>query len=240
MDAQLERLARSRILFGHQSVGAGVMAGVARLVERERAPLRVVAVTSAADLAPGTLAHALVGVNGDPRSKLESFARLLGSGGPEGVDIALVKFCYADIEPGTDTASLFESYQRTLADLAASHPRTTFVHATAPLKIMQRGLRARAKRLLGRPAGTADNARRGDYNALVREAYEGREPIFDIARIESTAPGGETTSIVWGGRRVPVLVPAYTDDGGHLNAAGQERAARELVRVLASVVNSPG
>ena len=36
------------------------------------------------------------------------------------------------------------------------------------------------------------------------------------------------------GARVPVLVPAYSDDGGHLNRVGRLRAARQLVSVIAS------
>jgi len=237
--SDLERLARARIYFGHQSVGAGVMAGVARLVEREGAKsgsLRVVEASSAAGLAPGTFAHGLVGDNGDPHRKLASFARAVDAGGPEGLDLALVKLCYVDVTPGSDAAALFASYRAAIDDLAARHPKTRFVHATVPLRIRERGLRALAKRVLGRPAGAADNARREDYNALVRGAYEGREPIFDIARLESTAPSGEAAFLLWKGRRVPVLSPAYTYDGGHLNAAGEERAARALLAVLASAV----
>ena len=39
----------------------------------------------------------------------------------------------------------------------------------------------------------------------------------------------------WQGSVTPTMVPEYTDDGGHLNAAGSLRAARELISVLAAV-----
>ena len=32
----------------------------------------------------------------------------------------------------------------------------------------------------------------------------------------------------------PALVPAYTDDGGHLNHIGRLRAAKEFITVLAA------
>jgi len=31
----------------------------------------------------------------------------------------------------------------------------------------------------------------------------------------------------------PAMAPEYTDDGGHLNALGRARAAREFIAVLA-------
>jgi lysophospholipase L1-like esterase len=92
-----------------------------------------------------------------------------------------------------------------------------------------------AKRALGRvPSGTVENLRREQYNRLLREAYAGREPLFDLARIESTAPDGSPVRVQWKDMTAPVLYPAYTDDGGHLNAEGRRRAARELIAVLAS------
>jgi lysophospholipase L1-like esterase len=41
--------------------------------------------------------------------------------------------------------------------------------------------------------------------------------------------------VQWNGGSAPALTPAFTDDGGHLNAAGRLRAARELVSVLAGL-----
>jgi hypothetical protein len=159
----------------------------------------------------------------------------MAAGAAGGVDIALVKFCYVDIEAGTDVPALFAAYQSTLASLKARYPRTTFVHVTAPLTTVQGGLKAFVKRLLGRsPAGMAENARREEFNALLRQATSGKEPLFDLALAESTAPDGRTETFDWNGRPVPALVPAYTGDGGHLDGDGRHRAARLLVSVLAS------
>jgi lysophospholipase L1-like esterase len=85
----------------------------------------------------------------------------------------------------------------------------------------------------------AENARREEFNALMRQAYQGREPLFDLAAVESTAPDGAGAVVEWSGRSIPVLAEAYSEDGGHLNEAGRLRAARELVRVLARVASGP-
>jgi hypothetical protein len=114
------------------------------------------------------------------------------------------------------------------------------MHVTAPLTIAQGGLKAGLKKLLGRvPYGVAENRRREEFNALMRQAYQGKEPIFDLARIESTAPDGTAVTVDWEGTASPAMVAAYTDDGGHLNTAGKLRAARELVSALAAIPARP-
>src|SRR6185437_6302983 len=135
----------------------------------------------------------------------------------------------------TDAPALFARYQETIAELRARNPQTTFVHVTLPLTTAQTGWKALAKRLLGRaPYGTIENVRREQYNALLRRAYAGREPLFDLARVESTAPDGTLVTVAWEGSTAPAMARDYTDDGGHLNARGRDLAARELVRVLAA------
>ncbi len=56
--------------------------------------------------------------------------------------------------------------------------------------------------------------------------------MFDLARVESTDSSGRTVSANLGGKIVPMLAAEYTEDGGHLNAAGSWRAAVALVNVL--------
>jgi hypothetical protein len=231
----LEAVARLRVLFGHQSVGANVLEGVARLSASAGVPVRVSEVAGGAGAVPSPgLAHLYVGVNGDPRSKMAAFDRALPAGA--GFDVALLKFCYVDIDASTDVPRLFADYQSTLRAVQARNPGTVVVHVTAPLRSGQGALRSALKRLLGRGQGVvADNERREQFNALLREAYQGRAPIFDLALAEATRPDGTRETAARDGRAVPMLVPAYTDDGAHLNASGQDRAARELLRVLAAL-----
>jgi hypothetical protein len=228
----LERVARQRIYFGHQSVGVNLLAGVRELAAQAGVPVRIVRAERASQLPPATFGHTFVAENGRPLEKLESFRRALGDAP---VDLALLKFCYVDIRADTDVEALFSRYRQTLDELKRSHPRTVFVHVTLPLTTVQSGWKALVKRALGRePSGTLENVRREQYNGLLREAYAGREPLFDLARVESTAPDGTLLRVQWQGVSAPVLSPAYTDDGGHLNAEGRRRAARELIAVLAS------
>jgi hypothetical protein len=159
---------------------------------------------------------------------------------PTRVEVALVKFCYVDFSADTDAKALFARYRASIDVLRSRHPGTTFVHVTAPLTEVQGGAKGLLKRLLGRaPYGTVENVRREEYNALLRETYGGREPIFDLARIESVAPDGTAVTTQWKGRVVPAMAPVFTEDGGHLNAAGKLRAARELVSVLAALPREP-
>jgi hypothetical protein len=232
---ELAALGRRSYFFGHQSVGSNLIDGMQRLGAGSGGTLRIVEVKEASSVPPGTFAHGFVDRNGDPEEKLRSFARALGPG-PGGPDVALFNLCYVDFSPTTDVQALFERYRTAIADLRASHPKTTFVHVTTPLTIIQGGPKAWVKRLLGKaPGGLEANARREAYNALLRGAYQGREPFVDLAVIESTRPDGSREVVEWNGRPVPALVAAYTDDGTHLNETGQDRAARELLRLLAAL-----
>jgi len=227
----LERLARERIYFGHQSVGMNLLQGVEELSAEAGVPVRIVRADRASDVPPAAFGHTFVAENGQPLKKLESFRAALGTAP---VDLALLKFCYVDVTAGTDVKALFTRYRQTIDELRKSHPHTIFVHVTLPLTTAQSGWKARAKRLLGRaPDGTVEDIRREEYNRMLRAAYAGREPLFDLARIESTAPDGAPVRLQWHGITAPALDARYTDDGGHLNAEGRRRAARELIAVLA-------
>jgi hypothetical protein len=207
--------AEPRIYFGHQSVGANILQGVKEL---------------GVSL---SIKDEFLAENGAPLKKLENFKAAVGEGSR--YDIALVKFCYVDVDAGTDARALFERYRATLDELRAKNPRSVFVHVTLPLTAVQTGPKALVKRLLGRaPYGTIENVRREEYNRLLRATYAGREPIFDLARLESIAPDGTAVTVTWNGATAPAMSGAYTDDGGHLNTRGRALAAREFVTVLAA------
>jgi hypothetical protein len=239
--AQLLRLSQRRIFFGHQSVGMNLIDGVSELAARYAdVGLRVVEARAGADLPMGTFAHAFMPQNGNPRLKLESFERALSSGIGSAADIAFVKFCYVDFSSGTDAPALFAQYQAKLKALRARYPGTVFVHVTAPLTTVERGAKAALKRLLGRgTGGLLENARREEFNELLRRAYGGKEPVFDLARLESTAADGQRELHDWNGSKVPALLSSYTDDGGHLNPNARARFARELIALLASLPEVP-
>ncbi len=234
--SELERIGAMRTYFGHQSVGYNIVDGIADLSAQAGVAVPIAEVSDSLAGAPAAFLHGRVGENGAPVRKLEAFARVLGAAPSSGVDVALVKFCYVDFGAGSDPRAIFGRYQATIAALRAQHPATTFVHVTVPLTTIQGGLKGWVKRLLGRePYGVSDNLVRESYNALLRGAYAGREPLVDIARVETTTADGSPWTVEWNGKQVPAMVPAYTEDGGHLNREGRRRVARELISVLANL-----
>jgi hypothetical protein len=234
---ELQRLGRRRMFFGHQSVGMNLLEGVRELAARcPEAGLRAVETTRPLDLPPGTLAHAFLPENGDPTLKLKHFEAALAAGGPEVADVAFVKFCYVDFTGDTDIPGLFAEYQAAMQRIRSAHPRTVIVHVTTPLTVVEAGPRGMVKRLLRRaPAGLRENARRDEFNQLLRRAYTGNEPVFDLALLECTAPDGRGETHRYNGHEIPALLPAYTQDGGHLNGIGRQRIARRLVAFLAAL-----
>ncbi|NMO21187.1 hypothetical protein HPC49_10555 [Pyxidicoccus fallax] len=229
----LEKLSQQRIFFGHQSVGGNILDGV-----RQVAPaLPVVEVKSPTEtVAPGTLAHARVGENMKPESKLADFERRVDGGIAKGADVAFFKFCYIDFSGTTDARALFEKYRATMDGLKARHPGTTFAHVTVPLTTVQRGAKAWMKELMGRPVwGTLENVQRETFNRLLRQTYGGKAPLFDLAAFESTGPEGLAETYELNGEEWPAMSPAYTDDGSHLNATGQVRIAREFLAFLSTL-----
>jgi lysophospholipase L1-like esterase len=224
-------VARRRVFFGHQSVGANLLEG---LVEVTGGAVRVVASRDPAAFdAPGVV-HTLVGRNEAPLSKVEDFERAMASVG-ERPEVAFFKFCYVDFDGQTDVQAVFDAYRGALQRLAAKYPQVTFVAVTAPLTTVQSGPKAWLKHALGSVAGgERENAQRHAFNEKVREAFRG-QPLFDLARLEARRPDGTTQSFTRDGARVPALVPEYSDDGGHLNAQGRKVMAEALVAFLAQL-----
>ena len=205
-------LATKRLFFGHQSVGDNIMEGVGDIVRAEPR----------------------IGRNGDPGLKTDEFARLIEGPLRGKVDIAFHKYCYADLSETTDIPAVFDHYQKTMARLRAEFPEVVFVHLTTPLVRVQSGPKAALKLLLGRSPGRyGGNFARERFNDLMRDAYRGREPLFDLAAIESTRPDGRREAIRSGSRSGYALVPAYTTDNSHLNEVGRRRVAEELLVFLA-------
>ncbi|MGE6759375.1 hypothetical protein ACQKGO_15240 [Corallococcus interemptor] len=238
--AGLERLTHRRVFFGHQSVGGNILDGVRGLSPSAKAPAIVEVKDASTAIARGTLAHAFVGQNEQPETKIAHFEQLLDGGVAKQVDVALMKFCYIDFTSSTDAKALFEKYRTTLAGLKSRHPGVTFVHVTAPLTTVQRGAKAWFNELRGRPVfGVGENVSREAFNALMRQTYGGKEPLFDLAALESSQADGARETYEVNGRAYPAMVPDYSDDGGHLNAAGQARVASALIAFLAALPEAP-
>jgi hypothetical protein len=257
VESDLAALAGARIFFGHQSVGDNILQGVSELLVHQPDALTI-------ELLPGTaapdpairsgragsaervtrnapheravLAHAKIGRNEDPSSKCDDFRRIIDQGLAGPVDVALFKFCYIDIQPGTDVEALATTYLSCLDALARRHPKTAFLPVTVPLRQSPSGPGVWARQLLGRTNQTkVANARRYAFNQRLRTRFAG-QPLFDLAATEATGADGRRETFALAGTTGESLRAAYTDDGGHLNAAGRAAAAIELLHALASAV----
>src|SRR5437660_12752295 len=111
---ELEMLRHTRILFGHQSVGWNVIAGLKQLEVGNGQTFPIVDLAGGGRDRSAGLSHFMVGRNGDPRSKLLAFDRMLDSC-DETFDLALLKFCYLDIDARTNVGPLFSAYRDTVA-----------------------------------------------------------------------------------------------------------------------------
>lgn len=232
---ELNTVARTRVLFGHQSVGANILGGISTLYDEAGvSEPPVVETRETVTSEGGFIAHAHVGVNGDPLGKLADFAKILDGPLGDEVDVAVVKFCYVDIVASTDVEAVFDAYVATISELEARHPDVRFVYTTVPLTA-DRGLKSRIKALLGSDdqMGPADNIARQRYNELIRERFGMSGRLLDIAAVQSTMQTAPTTRTD-DGETYYVLSDDLRSDRGHLNEQGSEAAAAEFLRVIAA------
>ena len=80
-----------------------------------------------------------------------------------------------------------------------------------------------------------DNIKRNEYNEMIIKKYEGKEPVFDIAKIQSTFPDGTRCSFSKDGKTYYSMVPEYTNDGGHLNEIGRKKVAEQFLILLTNL-----
>ncbi len=216
-EAQLREVRATRIFFGHQSVGANILDGLATLYAAGSVPAPVV-VEGKAPTAGG-FGNAYIGANFNPKSKLSDFnAWIRNRGVGANTQVAFMKLCYVDVGAGFDANAWFAQYRSTLSALQAAYPKVVFLHVTAPLTTYS----------------PSDNVARYKLNVLMRKEYASSGRLIDLAALESTRPDGSRVTGSSGGQAYEQLYEGYTSDGGHLNQAGAQRAASLVVRTIAS------
>ena len=152
------------------------------------------------------------------------------------LDIAFLKLCYVDVTAGSDVRSIFRSYQAAMEKINQTCPTLQIIHWTLPLTVSRTTWKTKIKKILGKTLWECeDNRKRWQFNSLVRNEYKGKEPVFDLARIESGAVERQPTSFRLHGESIETLNPRYTNDGGHLNAFGRKVVAGQLLLFLASM-----
>lgn len=246
-----EKLSQKRILFGHASVGYNILEGIETLKQTyPEVNLEVIHSATPWTVEQPGLTHFhwedLDLWNEQPATppltlrKIDVFSTLMTTQIKGHVDMALMKFCWADINPETDVAQVFAHYKETMAKLMQQFPNTLFVQITTPLVAEPSGALAVKnwiKQLIGKPAfHLSDNVKINQLNDLIRAEYEGKAPIFDLAHVESTALDGKRQTFANNGASYFALVPDYTDDMGHLNAVGRQAVADHLLVFLADLV----
>lgn len=233
--ANLAVVRRGRVFFLHQSVGANILAGIAQLDSQnpEAGRLRMTCLAEAVASKGPALIDASGGRNGEPKSKVDFFAATIRGEARLKPDLAFMKFCYVDFDPRTDVDDLFAYYRSALDALKRERPEIRFAHVTVPLVVRPAALKWRVFRLIGKEVweDTA-NVKRAEFNRRLQESF-GADPIYDLARAEAMAPDGGLTTFEQDGRSFMSLYPGYSEDGGHLNAAGQQAAGGAAIRFLA-------
>jgi len=233
-----ENLSRKKIYFGHQSVGFNIIDGLNDLMaEHPDIKLNIVETSDPAEFGDGIFAHSRIGKNADPILKAEEFKKNMEDGLGNNADIAFFKYCYVDITEKTDVNKVFSKYTSVMTQLKKKYPRTIFVHVTVPLRTTKTTWKTSLKKLIGKDHiwEYEDNIIRNDLNTLFQNEYKGREPLFDIANIESTSPSGSKTTFSKNGINYYSLFPAYTNDGGHLNETGRKIVAGQLLIFLVNL-----
>jgi hypothetical protein len=215
----LTAVARTRVFFGHQSIGMNVLDAVPGVYADHGVSAPPIE-QGRAEPGPngGFIAHQFIGENHKPLLKLEDFDRTMRGGMGRQVDVALMKFCAVDITTSTDVDALFARYRDTMGALERDFPNVTFIHVTVPLTTVS--------------GGEAENVARERLNTLIRREYGSRH-LFDLAAIESTKPDGTRVSGRYDNQEYFALYDGYASDVGHLNAVGSKIAATAFLDAIA-------
>ena len=237
-ESSWKKLADQRIYFGHQSVGFNIIEGINDIMkENHQIRLKVIETNDPADMNKPIFAHSRIGKNTYPQSKIDAFASFIEKGIGKKANIAFFKLCFADIIGTTDVNRIFEFHKNTMSHVKKEYPQTTFVPVTVPLLRTKITFKTKIIRALGKKDiwGLDGNIKRNEFNNLLIKEYEGKDPIFDLAMIESTFPDGKRSSFTVAGKTYYSLISEYTHDGGHLNEQGRKIVAEQLLIFLAKL-----
>jgi hypothetical protein len=215
-------VAEMRIFFGHQSVGRDVLAGIATIAPS----LRIASLDTVPD--GPALIEASIGQNEHPATKDQAFLEALAAVGP--VDAALYKYCYVDVSLDTDVRELFDRYEQTLEQAPVP-----VIPVTLPLTTVEPGWKRLLKQMAGRPTQASLNAKRMQFNELLRKRYADTA-IIDLAKLESTREDGTRCLIRVEDLEVECLAPEFSDDGSHLNELGRAHVASGFLTALSRAI----
>lgn len=246
---KLSELSKSRIYFGHQSVGMNIMDGVQEMSDQSevlninivdfgpKAPIDEMKDFTSENVNSdkGFFAHGGVGKNGQPLTKLRDFEKQIDEGFGGNLDVALFKFCYKDFNDKTDIEGVFKEYDDMVTRLNNKYPELVVLHVTSPLRNPRPYTWKNKLKLLFDVKSFAEyefNLARASYNKMVIDAYGDKAPVFDLAGLEATRPDGSKETFVKNNKTYERIYPDYTYDGGHLTPLGRKVLTSGLLSEL--------
>ena len=240
---KLRELSCKKIFFGHQSIGFNIIDGINDIMnDNPELKLNIVEYNNLSDFNSSNFIHAAEGNNTKPDTKLDAFSEHIKEGIGGIADFAFLKLCYVDITADSDVNKIFDYYRSSMEHLKQLYPETTFIHITVPI-VSQKidiitELTNMIKRIIGKSVNEIyrNNIKRSQFNDLMIEKYEGKEPIFDFARVESMLLDGTRQYHELDGYIYYSMIPEYTDDGGHLNEKGRRFVAEQFIIFLANLL----
>jgi hypothetical protein len=230
----IKTVAKSRIFFGHQSVGGNILDGLKKIDNENK--INLITKDNMDNLPESFFMHFKIGENEKPKTKCDDFVGIIDSI-HNNIDYAFMKICYIDINRNSDVEALFEYYKSNMDTLIKKYPEVTFLHLTSPLRFNAKGFGVWIRELLGRPNNSKlDNVKRNEYNDLLKSYYP-EDTIFDLAAAQSTYPNGKKEYFTMDGEKYYSLIEEYTNDGGHLTELGSKVVAQELINKLGNIIN---
>jgi hypothetical protein len=70
---------------------------------------------------------------------------------------------------------------------------------------------------------------------MLIQFYQGNDPVFDLAKIESTSTDGQRESFSFKGKEYYALAKELSSYGGHLNEMGSKYVAEELLNFISNL-----
>lgn len=232
---ELRTIQNIKIMFAHHSVGENILDGLQDIATEAGIDVNVVSINNAMSMEKHKFVDFKPGKNTQPETKIDGFVNKIQKLGTEYVpDIAFMKFCFIDFSPETDVDTLFTYYKNNIIALKKKRPEITFVHITVPLMTKPENIKTWIKRFFGQEVWIdASNVKRAKFNELLFKSFAD-DPIFDLAKIESTHLDGSREEFLYNGKTYYSLISKYTNDGSHLNKLGQRLVATKFIHFLAN------
>lgn len=243
-DKKWKNLIKKKIYFGHMSVGYNIIDGINEILKENKLEgLKIVETNNIDEFNTPIFGHSKIGINTNPKSKIDAFVASMDNGLGNKVDIAFLKLCYVDISLTTNIDELFVYYSSKMNELKKRFPKVKLIHFTVPLTTFKKlnfidKLKDFIKSIIGRETEKEkhikNNVKRNMFNALLRKQYKEKD-IFDLAKFQSTYPDNKIEIFNYNNIDYQALVPAYSSDGGHLNSNGQIYIASHFLIFLSNL-----